>query len=60
MTTYTVCYTDEDYYKYESYFFNKSDARKFIKMNKHKWECWELWKGKEELLDGECQRQNRV
>ena len=53
MTTYTVCYIDEDYYKYESYFFNKSDARKFIKMNKHKWECWELWKERSELLDGE-------
>ena len=53
MTTYTVCYTDEDYYKYESYFFNKSDARKFINMNKHEWECWELWKEKEVLLDGE-------
>ena len=60
MTTYTVCYTDEDYYKYESYFFNKSDARKFINMNKHEWECWELWKGKEVLLDGECKRENRV
>ena len=53
MTAYTVCYVDEDYYKYESYFFSKSDARKFIKMNKHKWEYWELWKGKGELIDGE-------
>ena len=53
MTVYTVCYVDEDYYKYESYFFSKSDARKFIKMNKHKWEYWELWKGRSELIDGD-------